>query len=382
MAGGRSRKTRKRGTRKKAWFNWKKFWTRRRARIARVSAYILAIFAAGILVGVYSIKSEKDMLASNSESPVLSPAPLVKKSAPVLAREKGRQAQKLEKAPPPRPEPAPEPKALPTIAPPRPKSENRKVLASIPPLPHLSESRHGVAAIIIDDIGQSMEAVERLLAIGLPIAISVLPHQAYSRQAAIRAGEKGQVVMLHLPMEPRSKNNNPGQGALYSFHDGPTLRKLFAEDIQWVPGAVGVNNHMGSRLTEIGESMAPLMEEMRSRGLFFVDSKTSSASVASKVAQGMGVPWADRDVFLDNDRDVAKIIKALELLTARALKNGVAVGIGHPYPETIRALEIYAPKMAAQGVALAPVTKLLQVGSEGGGARASHGEASCVGNAC
>ena len=284
---------------------------------------------------------------------------------------------------------APEPKPVIVAEPPAPapkiaKSKPaEKTVASLAPAPAkpFVPPVQGVAAIIIDDIGQSMEAVERLLDIGQPIAFAILPGQAHSRQAAAKARERGQVVMLHLPMEPKGRENNPGFGALLASHDRAGLLRLVAGNLESVPGASGVNNHMGSLLTERMESMEPLMEDFKARGLFFVDSATSSGSVAYEAARRAGLSAARRDVFLDNERDVGKITEALDLMAAKARKNGFAVAIGHPYPETIRALELYAPRLAAKGIRLAPVTRLLNVQRDTG-VQASRAEPYCAGRGC
>lgn len=294
--------------------------------------------------------------------PIMSAAPSVRPSAPSAAKEPPAMAHPRK-----------------AVADPI-----EKMLASLAPTPTFPPpGAHGVVAIIIDDIGQSMEPVERLLAMGEPIALSVLPGLPHSHQAAELAKERGQVVMLHLPMEPKGRENHPGPGALLASHDRAGLLRQFTEDMESVPGAVGVNNHMGSLLTERVESMEPLMEEFAGRGLFFVDSVTSPATVAYGAARRAGLPSAKRDVFLDNERDVGKITEALDLLVSKALKNGSAVAIGHPYPETIRALERYLPRFAAKGVKLMPITRLLSVSGETGfHARRPASTASCSGKAC
>ncbi|MDH4185313.1 MAG: divergent polysaccharide deacetylase family protein [Nitrospinota bacterium] len=367
MAGARGRKPKKGPRVRKAASPLKRFWKKRQKEILAGSAIVMAVFLFGVTAGLYSsrdVASRKSADApritvkaavapAQERSPARQPAPPATAMAPVA---------KAPAAPPPAV--VKSPSELPYKTDPAPK---RDLLVSLPPpsKERLPVQTRAMAAIIIDDIGQSMEAVERLLAIGEPITLAVLPHQAHSRQAAARAMEKGQVVMLHLPMEPRGKEN-PGPGALLAAQGSAEIMRLFAEDMEWVPGAVGVNNHMGSLLTEREEVMAPLMEQMRERGLFFVDSMTSSATVAYQTARRAGLASAKRDVFLDNERDVRKIMEALDLLSEKALRNGSAVAIGHPYPETIRALELYAPLMAAKGVRYVPITKLLKGGMEYG----------------
>jgi len=268
-------------------------------------------------------------------------------------------AEKAETAPPDTPHAAKpalkQPEMITAIVSPAPPVSN----GSPPPV---AASRKLVAkiAIIIDDIGGSAQAVEGLLAIGEPIAFAILPYLANSEYAARRALESGQVVMLHQPMEPKSKSNNPGPGALLATHDPYTSAMILEQNIQAVPGAMGVNNHMGSYLTGLPQSMAPVMEVIRKRGLFFVDSRTSPETVAFKTARRLGVRSAKRDVFLDNQRDVNKIIAALDQLAEKAMRQGYAVGIGHPYPETIKALKLAAPRLNSRGIRFTPITDLLE----------------------
>jgi len=405
MGDGRSPKKRKRRSGKKSLFSLKKFWTKKRARAAKAAGLVLGIFVAGVVAGGYLTRAGHVQTSKAYDSFVEAPPDKPRKAAPVFprAREHTDREDKRLLAPPVK---TPAPSVVkPTPARPisqpagrRETSSGKPVIADgdsdypstgqgpgamLASLPPLTDGRPSLAkvAIIIDDIGQSMEAVEKLLAIGPPIALAILPHQPHSRQAAVMAREKGQVVMLHLPMEPKSRGNNPGPGALRSAHDAAQLQELFTDDLSWIPGAMGVNNHMGSLLTERAESMATVMEELRSRGLFFVDSRTSPGSVAYQTARRMGVQAAKRDVFLDNERDVRKIINALEDLAAQARRNGSAVGIGHPYPETIQALELFVPRMGSMGVRLTPITKLLKGGQETG-IHAKKPDAACAGSSC
>ncbi len=215
--------------------------------------------------------------------------------------------------------------------------------------------------LIIDDLGPSLEDADELLTIDAPIAFAILPHCAYSRDIAIAARSKGHVVMLHLPMEPESKKMNPGQGALLVGDDTLKLVELISKNLDSVPGAEGVNNHMGSRFTANADKMEVVIGEIGKRGLFFVDSRTTADTVAFRVAQAVGVSSAKRDVFLDNDRDVGKIGEKLMELAEKARRNGHALGIGHPYPETMEAIRANLEKIRAKGARIVPVTALLQL---------------------
>jgi len=193
-------------------------------------------------------------------------------------------------------------------------------------------------AIIIDDMGQDMVSAEKLFRLDTPIAFAVLPHLPYSKTVALTAKRRGHVVMLHLPLEPKSKDYRPGPGALRVADAPDKLLASLRGDLEAIPGVEGVNNHMGSKFTENAGKTAAVMEEIKSRGLFFIDSRTTPHTTAYDTGLRLGVPVGRRDVFLDNERDALKIRDRLFELADRALKHGSAIGIGHPYPETIAAL--------------------------------------------
>lgn len=216
-------------------------------------------------------------------------------------------------------------------------------------------------AIIIDDLGASRKKAERLLAIDAPLTFSILPHLKNSRKIAQAVQESGKTVMLHLPMEPKSKAHKAGEGALFVSYGNAKIIEALKSDFESVPGALGTNNHMGSLFTESREKMRVVLEKIGARGLFFVDSRTTAGSVAYETAIQLNVPSAKRDVFLDNDRDKAKITKNILLLVKVAKRKGSAIGIGHPYPETISALEETVPTLREMGVLVVPVTELLVV---------------------
>ncbi len=244
---------------------------------------------------------------------------------------------------------------------PEPEAEVAVITPVIPPKPK-PKPKAGARpriAIIIDDLGADIKIVERLLAIDAPLAFAVLPHLKYSRSVARNASRRKRVVMLHLPMEPISKKFNPGEGALLVSQSRAQIIKTFKHNLASIPGAVGVNNHMGSRFTENKIKSRIVIEEIKKEGLFFIDSRTTAATVAHDLALEVGTPTAMRDVFLDNERDKTKIMEALLALADKAIMNGSAIGIGHPYKETASALEEMLPKIGRMGVEVAPITQFL-----------------------
>lgn len=230
------------------------------------------------------------------------------------------------------------------------------------PAPAATPTSRGTIAIIIDDLGADTEPAKKLTGLNTPIAFAVLPHLKRSREVAEIAHTAGMIVMLHLPMESKWKAVNPGPGALMTTQSEADIVKAVSEDISAVPYAAGTNNHMGSAFTEDAMRTETALREIKKRGLFFVDSRTTPASTAFISASKLRMPAAGRDVFLDNERDKKKIVEQITALARLSLKKGKAIGIGHPYPQTIEALAEALPAVRAMGVEIAPVTELLERG--------------------
>jgi hypothetical protein len=215
-------------------------------------------------------------------------------------------------------------------------------------------------ALIIDDLGDSLGEGRRVVALPGPVACSILPHTAHGRELADTAHRAGKEVMLHLPMPPDGEAYEPGPGQIDADMGSLEVGMMLAYDLETVPHAAGVNNHMGSRLTAQPEPMARVMGALKTRGgLFFLDSFTSPASVAAQVALRHGLPTLKRDVFLDNERNEAAIERQFDELLRLARSRGAAIGIGHPYPETLAVLERRLPPLAEQGVTLVAPSALL-----------------------
>ena len=216
------------------------------------------------------------------------------------------------------------------------------------------------AAIIMDDLGRDLETARALLAIDLPVTFAILPGEAYAAQVATLAHRKGREVMIHIPMEPQSYPAiNPGADALLLGQSPEEIRQRFQDFVERVPYAVGGNNHMGSRFTEYREGMEVVLAAMKEAGLFFVDSRTTAQSVAFAEARRAGVPAAARDLFLDNEQDVEQISREIRKLAVMAGRRGQAVGICHPYAQTLEALRREAPYLKQQGIEIVPVSQLL-----------------------
>lgn len=193
-------------------------------------------------------------------------------------------------------------------------------------------------AIVIDDMGYQQQLDEELLHLNLNLTFAFLPQSPQTPEQAELAGRLGREVLLHLPMEPRDQRWDPGPGALTLAMTETERAAVFARDLARVPQAVGINNHMGSRFTEDQAAMQDFLGLVRERRLFFLDSLTSPDSLGYTLAREMGVKTCRREVFLDNLREPDRIRAQIRELLAVAERQGWAVGIGHPYPQTLAAL--------------------------------------------
>ncbi len=215
-------------------------------------------------------------------------------------------------------------------------------------------------AIVIDDLGQDLKQAREIVSLPAKITFAVMPGLAQSKKVAELAKQNNREVLLHLPMEYRSKNGKPAPGMLRSDMTPMEFLTTVSDDVESVPGADGINNHEGSALTENKEAMKFLMAELKARNLMFLDSFTSPNSVAYATAKEFGLRSGKRDVFLDNDsNNPASIRQQLDELVEIARKNGKAIGIGHPHPATISELRKWLTETKTSGVEIVPVSKLM-----------------------
>jgi polysaccharide deacetylase 2 family uncharacterized protein YibQ len=227
----------------------------------------------------------------------------------------------------------------------RPKDSSRAGTASAPAsVPRL--------AIILDDLGSDRAAADAIFALPYPITISVLPNHEHSVEIANEAHRRGFQVLLHLPMQSLA-NETPEPQELHSGMQSADVSALVEQFLHNVPGVVGANNHQGSQATADPEVMSELMPVLREEHLFYVDSRTTAATVAFETAQEFGVRSAFRNVpFLDDVVEVAAVRKQLRLALRGAREKGEAIAIGHPHPATLEALREVLPQARAQGVQL------------------------------
>ncbi len=218
-----------------------------------------------------------------------------------------------------------------------------------------------MVAIIIDDLGYDMGLAEKFLELNGVITLSVLPHGPFSKKIARIARENQIEIMLHLPMEPNEYPRvKPGPGGILFSMAPDLLIAQLNNNIASLPSIKGVNNHMGSRITADSSRMNQIFSVLRKKGLFFIDSRTTSETRCKSSARLFHVPFAERDVFLDHLHEIDFIEKQIKLLIRVAYKNGTAVGIAHPFQQTYDVLEKALPEIKTK-VRLVTASKIVHI---------------------
>ena len=257
------------------------------------------------------------------------------------------------------------PAARPEIAPralAKPAASLSTKLAMLPAAPRkLAPPRTGgpTLAIVIDDLGPAASLTRKAIDLPRPVTLAFLPYAEDLPALTTAARDRGHEVYLHLPMEPVG-SPDPGPNAILVGLDPDEFKRRLNWALDRVPLATGVNNHMGSRATSEPETMLKVLQEVRRRGLDFVDSRTSPMSVADGLAAQLQIPHAARDVFLDNNPTTAAILVQLTLAERLARRQGHALAIGHPYPTTLAVLERWLPQAEARGLRIVRAQDLIE----------------------
>ncbi|KYZ77236.1 hypothetical protein AXX12_03640 [Anaerosporomusa subterranea] len=215
-------------------------------------------------------------------------------------------------------------------------------------------------AIIIDDFGYSAEPIQSFVAIKQPLTFSVLPHRPFSNESAANALSAGHQVMLHLPMEPLAPANVREPVVISAAMNDKQIRETVLKALASVPGAVGVNNHQGSKATADNKVMRAVMAAISPNNLFFVDSRTTSESVAAAIAKQSRIRTAENDLFIDNNPDVGAIKAQIRQAIKTALKQNEMIIIGHARPTTAIALREMLPEIEASGIRLVFASQLVK----------------------
>lgn len=232
----------------------------------------------------------------------------------------------------------------------------------MPPAP-IPESGPALA-IIIDDLGPGPAASREAIELPVAVTLSFLPYADDLPMLTAAARARGHEILVHLPMEPIG-TEDPGPNALLSRLTPEEMLRRAVWAFDRVPGAVGMNNHMGSRLTAQPAAMRLVLEEARRHGLFFVDSRTSPASIAYDVAERLGMKATSRDVFLDNDPESRAVLDQLDAAERLARRTGTALAIGHPHPSTMKVLANWLPAATSRGLRIVSTSRLIALRSCG-----------------
>lgn len=214
-------------------------------------------------------------------------------------------------------------------------------------------------AIVIDDVGLDLKGSKRAIDFPASITLSFLPYATHLKEQARDARENGHELLLHMPMEPVG-HDNPGPGALLVDLPQDEIRQRFQMALASFVGFDGVNNHMGSKFTADQKGMEIVIDELQQRHLFFFDSRTTTKTLGENLARNHHLPTVARDIFLDDDENLAAIKKQLDLTERIALHRGYAVAIGHPHGVTLDALEAWIPEVQKRGFKLIPLHDLVK----------------------
>ncbi|MCK4337624.1 MAG: divergent polysaccharide deacetylase family protein [Candidatus Aminicenantes bacterium] len=203
--------------------------------------------------------------------------------------------------------------------------------------------------IIVDDMGYNLQAINTICRIDLPLTVAIIPFSPLSQETAEIAHRSGLEIILHLPLESKNLNKaNKMDGIILSGMPEQEICSILDKDLDDIPYARGVNNHMGSKATEDWTTMRIFLERLKEKNLYFVDSMTTSDSIAYKMAQSLDIPTARRHVFLDGELEKSYIKGQLKQLFHLAQKNGHAIGICHPSNMTLQILSKDLFKMQKQ----------------------------------
>lgn len=227
-------------------------------------------------------------------------------------------------------------------------------------VPAVAQDGRARVAIIIDDMGLDRGRSEHAIALPGPLTLSFLAYARDLPQQAALAHRAGHELMVHVPMEPMGRMlvADPNQLDVAMSREEVLTRLRW--DLSRFEGYVGINNHMGSRFTADAPAMRPVLEELKARGLLFIDSRTTPSTAGAEIARELGVPHASRDVFLDYEVSIAAVEAQLAELERVARRNGSAIAIGHPHDQTLEVLQRWLRELPQKGLALVPVSAIVR----------------------
>ena len=230
-----------------------------------------------------------------------------------------------------------------------------------PALPQIQKKYlHPKVVIVMDDFGYNTRNLDELFAAGSPVTFSVMPNLPYSRKVAELARSKGYEVILHQPMEAKDKSASEEVDTIKTGMNEKEVVAILEKNINGIPGIKGVSNHQGSKATENSQLMTIILKDLKNKKLFFLDSFVTQQSVCRGIADAEGVPYAKRDVFLDNTNSEDYIDKQMLALRRFAFRKGSAIAICHDRKTTIAVLNRMMPELAADGIVFTRLSEMVK----------------------
>ncbi|OAN52900.1 hypothetical protein A6A04_15485 [Paramagnetospirillum marisnigri] len=355
-------------------------WERPWVLVALMVAVLVVGVAVGLGVGRWSSKPPPGGSARMEQAPApvigVDPAPAPRSSK---VEEEPEDTRPLIQPPPPRPDPGSTEAlelghASDVVVVTRPSAPPAPMAKLAPPgaavwlrhaVPAPKVQGRPMIAVIIDDLGVDRRRSERMAALKAPLTLSYMTYADDLARQTADARAHGHELMVHVPMQPQSASYDPGPEVLEVGLSAEEIRRRLDWGLSRFDGYVGINNHMGSRFTSEAAGMRVVMEELRRRGLVWVDSVTSERTVGADLARQFGIPFATRHIFLDNDQGVAHVRAQLAKTEAHARKHGFAIAIGHPHDGTIEALAGWIGGLEAKGLVLVPVSAIIKSAPNG-----------------
>jgi hypothetical protein len=226
--------------------------------------------------------------------------------------------------------------------------------------PYVDTGAVPAVAVVIDDLGLGAAATRRALALDSAVTLALMTYAPRVGEWSRAARTARHEVLVHVPMQPINAKIDAGPKALTVALSAPEIRDRLRWGLDRLDGYVGINNHMGSRFTQDRAGMEVVMEEVKARGLLFLDSVTIAHTVGPATAVPLGVPCAERNVFLDDVPTVAGVSQQIAVLERVARRHGTAIAIGHPHPATLSVLAAWLPGAAARGIVVVPLTSVMR----------------------
>lgn len=215
-----------------------------------------------------------------------------------------------------------------------------------------------IIAIVIDDLGHNEQEFARVMTLGEGITLAFLPYTPKVAEYARRARNNGFEILVHMPMEPTDSSADPGPNALLTGIGDRELMRRLSDNLARLAGYVGINNHMGSKFSQNRRAMSLVLDELQARGLLYLDSVTIGATIGARLAAASRMPYASRDVFLDNSTEPGFIEDQLRRVEQVARQSGHAVAIGHPRAETLEVLKRWLPDARERGFEFVPISTI------------------------